>query len=562
MADIFSDILGFAGRALNQAFTGDNLKDYKHASKLFVADQYRLMPKYGFLFHVAFDINRDAALPDPKNPNRDTEIGMLVKNIALPKFNLDVKKYNAYNRPNFVQTKINYETINISFHDDSADVIRNFWFDYYNYYYRDSDYSGGDSDSTGTYRIPHKYQPTRPTTKWGYTPRNVGTGPYLNAIRIYSLHQKRFSEYILINPIIRSFKHGEHSHGSSDTMSHEMAIDFEAVLYYYGSVSKDTVNGFINLHYDTSPSPLTPAGGGTRSILGPGGVMDTADDVLHDLAKGNYGSAIFKAGRGLQNIKNMDLRKAAVGELLGIGTNVLRGNNGGSGIFVPSLGDMGSNLGKIGSNFGLTGLVGGIGGSTGSSGGGWLAGGLGLGIAALTGTTRSQEITAASASVEGFPETPYNDLPSPTDEDVMAVINSENKLAEAASGEAKINNQDEQNVASNQGTQDATAQRQDLEQSLDVNKRQLNNAHAALGDAQNEADQAADVYQHFNDRYQERLAAGEDPESFRMRNLKRIVDEQSQRVATASDNLTAAQQKMDAAKSKRDELHTAYNNLG
>jgi hypothetical protein len=151
MADIFSDALKFAGKMATQALTGDNLRDYRHASKLFVADNYRLSPKYGFLFHVAFDINPNVGANNPTNPNFKDEIGMLVKSVSLPKFNIDVKKYNAYNRPNFVQTKINYETINITFHDDSADVIRNFWFDYYNYYYRDADYSTGDNGSTSMY---------------------------------------------------------------------------------------------------------------------------------------------------------------------------------------------------------------------------------------------------------------------------------------------------------------------------------------------------------------------------------------------------------------------------
>ena len=45
MADIFSDILKFAGTAITQALTPDTLKDYKHASQLFVADNYKLLPK-------------------------------------------------------------------------------------------------------------------------------------------------------------------------------------------------------------------------------------------------------------------------------------------------------------------------------------------------------------------------------------------------------------------------------------------------------------------------------------------------------------------------------------
>ena len=115
------------------------LRDYKHASQLYVADNFKLVPKFGFLFHVFFDINPEAASPDPSNPITQEEIGLLVKSIDLPKFSIDTKIHNAYNRPNIVQSKIKYDNISASFHDDSADIIRNFWFDYYNYYY-DYDY--------------------------------------------------------------------------------------------------------------------------------------------------------------------------------------------------------------------------------------------------------------------------------------------------------------------------------------------------------------------------------------------------------------------------------------
>ena len=92
--------------------TGDNLKDYSHASKLFVADNYNLSPKYGFLYHVAFDLNPAIA----KTPNtQQIELGMLVKQVALPSFKINVKKQNAYNRWNYTQTKVDYDNVRLTF---------------------------------------------------------------------------------------------------------------------------------------------------------------------------------------------------------------------------------------------------------------------------------------------------------------------------------------------------------------------------------------------------------------------------------------------------------------
>jgi hypothetical protein len=482
---------------------------------------------------------------------------MLVKSVSLPKFNIDVKKYNAYNRPNFVQTKINYESINISFHDDSADVVRNFWFDYYNYYYRDADYSTGDNGSTSMYTMEHKYKPTRPTSKWGYTPRNVSTGPYLNAIRIYSLHQKRFSEYILVNPIIRSFKHGEHAHeGNNATLQHDMTIEYESVLYYYGTVSKDTVNGFVNLHYDKSPSPLTLAGG-SKSIFGVGGILESGGDIMEDVRKGNWGAAIFKSGRVLQSAKGMNLGKAAVGELLGMGVGMMRDTNPNNPISVPSL--SGSSSSGTGGGFNISGLLGGIGSGGGSGVGGWLAGAAGLGATALFSGKRSGEVTAASADESGFyPESLYQDLPSPTEEDVLASIQQD----QIYSGEPTANDQDDYTPSSNQGSMNAAAERQDIDNNIQVADRKTESARIEYTNANQLKEEAESTRDMFQSRYDESLAAGQDPESYRMRNLQKIIGQQNDRVSAASDALTAAQQKYDAAKDLTAELKTQKSNLG
>jgi hypothetical protein len=349
---------------LKQFSTGDQLKDYSHASKIYVADNFRLSPKYGFLYHVAFDLNPGIT----KTPNSEQlELGMMVKQVNLPGFKVNVKKQNAYNRWNYTQTKIDYEEVRLTFHDDSADVVRNFWYDYYSYYYRDSDYY----DSV--YRQGHEYAPSVGAA-WGYTPRSYpsmnpvdefSASPtidaqlqFINAIHIYSFHQKRFSKYTLINPIISSFKHGEHEAGAGDSLlSHEMSVSYETVKYATGTVTGNNVKGFADLHYDKSPSPLTPAGGGTNSIAGPGGLLETADEILEDLAEGNISSALVKGSRALANFKGADLKAIASGELGQIGKDILSGQNPLDRLNVPgvsnlSTGPLAKGLKQIGSSVG------------------------------------------------------------------------------------------------------------------------------------------------------------------------------------------------------------------
>jgi hypothetical protein len=98
----------------------------------------------------------------------------------------------------------------------------------------------------------------------------------------------------------------------------------------YASGSTRVARGFADLHYDKSPSPLTPAGGGTNSILGPGGLVNALDEIISDGSNGKWGSSAFKLARAWQKNKNVDLVNLAQGELLQGFNNILRGGNVGS----------------------------------------------------------------------------------------------------------------------------------------------------------------------------------------------------------------------------------------
>ena len=214
MANVFENFF-------SQTMTGDTIKDWDHASRLYVANNYSLTPKSSFLFHVFFDINPTAEKKNGMNDvGKQKELGMLVKAVQLPKYTADMTTLNAYNRPHLIQKKMNHSPVQITFHDDSANVVRNFWFDYYNYYYRNADY-GGTQDLAPYHGVHAEITHARTLKDWGYSVRgstssaNNGAtnkpAPYLNSIRIFSLHNKKFSGYVLVNPIIKDFGHGQHN---------------------------------------------------------------------------------------------------------------------------------------------------------------------------------------------------------------------------------------------------------------------------------------------------------------------------------------------------------------
>lgn len=320
-------------KTLNDGSVGTvTLRDYRHAARIFSDDNYRLSPKYGFLFYVEFDFN---PLITAISNQATQELGMIVKSVSLPKFTIDTKTHNAYNRKNIVQNKITYDPVNISFHDDQSDNVRQFWYDYYSYFYRDPDYADA------TYSAPHKYQ-SRPSFDWGYTPRpaigrsvstDVQPYQYIQAIRIYSLYQQNFSEYELINPTITSFKHGDHANGENNFLEHQMSLQFETVKYKTGYVTRNTAGGFIDLHYDNveSPNPTEFGKGEVAPHSYPDNIVDLANASTTMNPYTDVGLAATSPS--LTGAFSNALTGSLVGSIGGGGLNV-------GGFSIPSLGSL------------------------------------------------------------------------------------------------------------------------------------------------------------------------------------------------------------------------------
>ena len=326
---------------------------YDHATKLFLADTYRLTPKQSFLYYVCININTDLissfiGLSSPDGVSTQAlldqyETGLMAKRVDLPKFTLNTKTLNAYNRKNIIQNSITYEPVTINFHDDAADVVTTFWNDYYTYYYRDSDYADT------VYGQAHKYQSQRPTNiaglsgGWGFTPRMQNLQPFLKNIQIFSLHNKRFTEYVLINPIITAWRHGEHSSSEgTGTLENTMTLAYETVKYKTGYINVTEMPGFGTIHYDTKESPIATS---ATNIYTSAGLIGAVAGISKDLARPdgqssgtNLTGAALNAYRLYQNLKNINIKNVANQTLGQIGISVINGavNGAVNNMFVPT----------------------------------------------------------------------------------------------------------------------------------------------------------------------------------------------------------------------------------
>ena len=369
MAGFFQNLLTDAA---NGFFGNDYLRDYTHASKTFRPNAYQYAPKFKFLFHVYFEINQSAyAVGLPQGAN----FGLAVKSVKLPSYTFDTHTMNQYNRKRIVQTKIKYDPIDITFHDDNGNLIRNMWYNYYTYYYKDASIpvasvSGRQAQQTGNgstnspnnrnYNSRNIYsQSITGDTNWGYigeTPdgpnTNIQAGngqtkiPFFKNVTIFGFNQHNYAAYTLINPIINRFAHDTYDYSQGNgTMTNTMTLDYETVKYFQGAISgkepSNIVAGFgLDSNYDRTLSPISRPGS-QASILGQGGLVDGVNGVISDLSGENTNilGAIQKAGATYNTLKNINLKQAIKSEVTAGITNAIMNplNNTGRNVLFNTL---------------------------------------------------------------------------------------------------------------------------------------------------------------------------------------------------------------------------------
>ncbi len=263
MAGFFQDLLKGAAAGF---FGNDTLRDYTHAAKTFQPDGYAFAPKYKFLFHTYFNINTDVI---DISPNQN--LGLLVIDVKLPSYGFNTVQLNQYNRKRIIQTKIRYEPVTISFHDDNQNNITKMWQYYYNYYYNDGtkvnpDFAGargGSSPPTGnklgqtSSQAASQYNQRTIYNKsisgdddWGFNGAtenpDLKKAPFFKDITIFGFNQRNYTAYTLINPLITSFSHDTYNYSEGNgTMKNTMTIDYETVTYRYGALDGDAPGDIV-----------------------------------------------------------------------------------------------------------------------------------------------------------------------------------------------------------------------------------------------------------------------------------------------------------------------------
>ena len=282
-----------------------NMADWQHASRLYVTDSQKHAPKLSFSYHITFYLTEQAKAIIQEVDQYKHEIGMLVKQADLPKFTATVETKNKYNRKKNVQTRLDYSPINVTFHDDNYGATTALMEAYYRYYYAD----GNQSLSNGSYGNRRTGDtlydgPGTNTFKFGMD-NNIPNVPFFDRIEIAQMARKSYTKYTLVNPIISDWSHDTVDNTASNPLENRMTINYDTVFYDRGHVragNNGEPAGFGQTdHYDTTPSPITPLGGGQ---LGIDGIFGTGLDLYEYITQGKNFSNPLEAGIAAVNLIN------------------------------------------------------------------------------------------------------------------------------------------------------------------------------------------------------------------------------------------------------------------
>lgn len=335
----------------------DYLRDYSHASKTFTTNSWELKPRFKFLFHVLFTPNVDQ-IPALRNvpifqAQNIPNLSLVVKTIDLPKYTIEHEVLNQYNRKRIVQKSIKYDPINVTFHDDSGDNIREMWYQYFSYYYNDprQQYLANVPTTNGSFGLVQQkqngfnynerdiYEQNRigNVNDWGFigesyldgTSTANGKPPFFKDIQIFGFDQHKYARYVLINPLITNWSHDQYAYeDGAGIMQNSMTIQYETVKYFNGALGKPdrNVTWPDEAHYDMRRSPLSRPGS-TATIFGQGGLLSTGEGILEDLQSGSVAGLIGaaqKAGATYNTFKGKNLKSVVQSEATSLGKDAIK----------------------------------------------------------------------------------------------------------------------------------------------------------------------------------------------------------------------------------------------
>ncbi len=156
-----------------------------------------------------------------------------VSEVTQPSFSVDGQLMNQYNKKRFVQTRINYDPITVSFYDTFDDQWYNIMRDYFAHYYNGTEGLTSRTQLEGTSTVEINFE-----TDLGFTPN--ATRNFFPEIRIIQNGIRgRHRGWILKQPYITSVTGDTMNYSDSNPVQWAVTFQPESVQTYVESSQFD-----------------------------------------------------------------------------------------------------------------------------------------------------------------------------------------------------------------------------------------------------------------------------------------------------------------------------------
>ncbi len=325
---------GFLKNFLNGVFGSDGyLRNQQHATRLYADDGfYNFSPKAGWMYYVIIKVNPvysvTRELSTKWSARYKDMVGILAKSVQLPAFKILTETLNQYNRKTVVQTKLTYDPVIITWHDDMANATNDLWKNYYQYYCADGAYQG--SRRTGAVGgINPAFEDTKVGPihyKYGFNKPHED--PFFSSIEILQLNRQEYNSFRLVNPRITDWRHGELNQTQNAFLENRMTVAYESVIYDAGRIKGKFDQEIKNNHYDNVLSPVRPGGifgaiSGASDILGTVGDIASGNFNALDILKGV--TQIQQTARTIKNITPDSIKAEGYSVIAGGAAAILKG---------------------------------------------------------------------------------------------------------------------------------------------------------------------------------------------------------------------------------------------
>lgn len=221
-------------------------------------------PRPGFMYMVEFITPLNGSTTrtgfDPSSTlSTKTGFNFQAKSVSRPSIQLQSDVVNQYNKKRVVYTGRTHTPVTMTFHDDIAGKLQQFWKSYFAHYFED-----GVTDSSGSLfwdLVSDTF--TNPAGTEGVGLRTIpGTNEkyYFDKIIIYQFFGGYYTTITLFNPVISNFQYANDlAYDNTAGTSPEVTITFEYENFAYNTdpqrVSASNASKF-GFQYDYNNPPL------------------------------------------------------------------------------------------------------------------------------------------------------------------------------------------------------------------------------------------------------------------------------------------------------------------